>query len=218
MLLQGAEEVPVAGAEVAVRQGAQTLQLVEPELRGRALQGHEGHLQRHAGVGRDLAVPVRGLLQREVDDGREALPALAEARALLLQQLHGPVHRARGHAPQPADEAFLGDAALPGIPDGLQHQLQPFRLHQVAAIGAGGFGHLPGCGTGHGDLRIQDWPETVQWQGLERFQPSQNPSKGCESHRAATKTACPPAYRALHRAALRGASPSRARGSSTRVS
>ena len=135
--LEGVEEVPVAAAEVAVRQGAQALQLVVPHLRGGALEGHERHLQGQARVGRDLAVPVRRLLQGEVDDGGPPLACLAEAGALLLQQHDGAVHGAHGHAAQLPRQTGLGDAPLASVPDGLQHRLEPLGLHQAAAVGAG---------------------------------------------------------------------------------
>ena len=181
MFLQGLEQVPVPGAQVAVRQGAQAFQLVVPQLRGGALQGHEGHLQGHAGVGGDAAVPVGSLLQGKMDERGTALPGLAEAGALVLQELHGPVHGAHGDAAQLSGQARLGDAALAGIADGFQYLLQPRGLDQVAAVGAGGLEGFPGRGTGHGDLLAQglvsDCPKArAQSPPLEPQKPWMRPS------------------------------------------
>ncbi len=152
MGLEGVEEAAVAAAEVAVRQGAQAPQLVVPHLRGGALQGHERHLQGQAGVGRDLAVPVRRLLQGEVDDGGPALAGLAEAGALLLQQRDGAVHGAHGHPAQLPDQPRLGDAPLARVADGLQHRLEPLGLHEAGAVRAGGLKGLAQSDSGHGSL------------------------------------------------------------------
>ena len=48
------------------------------------------------------------------------------------------------------------DAALPGVPDGLQHQLEPLGFHQVRAVWAGGFKRPAGRGAGHSDLPAKE--------------------------------------------------------------